>query len=427
MFKNFIQTKLEKYVVAYFAAHPEVKLIAVAGSVGKTSTKTAIATVLSKQYRVRMLEGNHNTHMSAPLGILGVEYPENVRSISQWLTVFRACKKRVSQPADVDVIVQELGSDRPGEIAHFGTYLRPAIGVVTAVTPEHMEFFGTIETVAEEELALANFSQLAVINRDDIEGRFASYLTNQSIDTYGTTGAAEYRIEVQDFDIRHGYRGSLIVPEFGEQVLANIRVLGEHSLRPIAGAMAVAVKLGMNSQAIAEAIEDITPVSGRMNLLRGVNNSILIDDTYNSSPASAHAALQALYSLQAPQRIAILGSMNELGESSKYEHETLGSLCDPSLLAWVITIGSESEKYLAPVAKQRGCQVKTFASAIDAGTFVRSVLEDKAVVLAKGSQGDVYAEEALKILLHSSDDNSRLVRQSLAWQKTKNGFFSRFA
>lgn len=427
MLKNYIQKKLENYVRDYFRAHAEVKLICVAGSVGKTSTKTAIATILSSRMRVRMLEGNHNTHMSAPLSILGIDYPENVHSIRQWLRVFRACRKRIKQPSDVDVIVQELGTDRPGEIAHFGAYLQPSIGVVTGVTPEHMEFFSTIESVAEEELALANYSELAIINRDDIDGRFANFLTNQTLDTYGTTGAAEYRIEVQDFDIGHGYRGTLIAPEFTEEVLTNVRVIGEHSLRPVAAAMTVAVKLGMTAKEIAQAIEDITPVSGRMNVLRGVEDSILIDDTYNSSPASASAALQALYSLQAPQRIAILGSMNELGASSQAEHAALGNLCDPSLLAWVVTIGEEAEKYLAPIARGRGCQVKSFHSAIDAGAFVRGVIEQKAVVLAKGSQGDIYAEEAVKILLHDVSKDHVLVRQSAAWRKVKDNFFSKFA
>ena len=426
MFKTFIQNKLENYVRAYFEKHPEVKLVAVAGSVGKTSTKTAIATVLSKKFRVRMQDGNYNTHMSAPLGILGIDYPDNVHSVGQWLTVFRAAKKRISEPADVEVIVQELGSDRVGEMAHFGTYLRPAIGVVTAITPEHMEFFETIETFAQEESGLANFSELAVINRDDIDGRFADLLTNQNVDTYGSTAAAEYRIEIKDFDIRHGYNAALVAPEFeaDSEVPANIRVLGEHSLRPVCAAMTVAVKLGMSPKEISEAVEDITPVHGRMNVLRGVKHSILIDDTYNSSPASAGAALQTLYSLQAPQRIAILGSMNELGATSQTEHEALGNLCDPNLLAWVVTVGDEAEKHLAPAAKARGCQVKSFKSAIDAGGFVNGVLEEKAVVLAKGSQGNIYTEEALKVLLHKTSDDQLLVRQSPQWQEIKQEFFS---
>lgn len=426
MFKSFIQSRLEYYVRQYFKKHPEVKLVAVAGSVGKTSTKTAIATVLSKKYRVRMLDGNHNTHMSAPLGILGIDYPENIRSIGQWIGVFIAARRRIHEPADVDVIVQELGADRPGDIPHFGTYLHPDIGIVTAVTPEHMEFFGSIENVAQEELSLANFSEMAIINRDDIDGRFATFLTNQNIATYGTTAAAEFRIEVKDFDTEHGYAGWLVMSGFAETYQADIRVVGEHSLRPICGAVAVAAKLGMGPKEIVEGVEDITPVPGRMNLLQGMEKSILIDDTYNSSPASAEAALQTLYSMQAPQRIAMLGSMNELGETSAHEHEALGHLCDPGLLAWVITVGDEAETYLAPAARAKGCQVKSFKTSLEAGAFARSVLDEDAAVLLKGSQGDIYMEEAVKMLLHTTTDDQKLVRQSPAWIARKHAFFSKF-
>jgi UDP-N-acetylmuramoyl-tripeptide--D-alanyl-D-alanine ligase len=425
MFKKLIQKKLEKYVAKYFKKHPEVKLVVVAGSVGKTSTKQAIATVLSQKYRVGLHQGNHNTHMSAPLAILGIEYPKNIRSLGTWLSVFSAARKRIKWPTGVDVIVAELGTDQPGDIAHFGKYLKPDIAVVTAVTEEHMEFFPSIETVAQEELEAANFSKLAIINRDDIDERFADFLKNPNIDTYGTTGAAEYRFEIDDFTVETGYKGEVITPEFEQPFIATIKVLGEHSLRPPMGAVAVAVKLGLNAQEIAAGLATIRPVSGRMNILHGLDNTIVIDDSYNSNPLSAESALQALYSLQVPQRIAILGSMNELGQISSTEHEKLGGLCDPSLLAWVITVGDEAEKYLAPAARQRGCQVKSFKSAIDAGAFARSVLEEGAAILVKGSQNDVYTEEAVKVLV-VTDEYPRLVRQSEQWMAIKDAFFSKF-
>lgn len=425
MFKNYVQKKLERYVRKYFKVHPEVKLVVVAGSVGKTSTKKAIATLLSRKYRVALHEGNHNMHISAPLAIMGVDYPENVKSVVAWLSVFGAMRARIKEPTGVDVIVAELGSDHPGELARYATYLRPDIGVVTAITAEHMEFFQTIEAVAREELEVANFSKLAIINRDDIESRFAELLTNPNIDTYGTTGAAEYRFEIKDFSVDEGYVGRVITPDFDQAIAATIKVVGEHSLRPAMGAVAVAVKLGLGPEEIAAGLKLIRAVPGRMNLLRGVENSIIIDDSYNSSPLAASSALQTLYSLQAPQRIAILGTMNELGASSAAEHEKLGALCDPSLLAWVITVGDEAEKYLAPAARARGCQVKSFKSAIDAGAFVHSVMEHNAAILAKGSQGDVYLEEAVKIIAMMTEDD-KLVRQSPAWLKTKDEFFSKF-
>lgn len=426
MFRKIIQKKLERYVVKYFKKHPEVKLIVVAGSVGKTSTKRAVATLLSQRYRVAMHPGNHNTHMSVPLAILGIEYPGNLKSLGAWWSVFAAARKRISDPTGTDVIIAEIGTDHPGDIARFGTYLQPYIAVITAVTPEHMEFFNDIESVAKEELAAANFSQLAIINRDDIDGRFASFLTNTNVDTYGTTGAAEYRFETQDFDVAHGYRGQVIAPEFEEEIPATVKVVGEHSLRPVMGAVAVAAKMGLRPNEIAAGLALIQSVPGRMNILEGIDGTIIIDDSYNSSPVAASSALQALYSLQAPQRIAILGSMNELGVVSASEHEKLGALCDPLLLSWVITVGEEAEKYLAPAARARGCQVKSFKSAIDAGAFARSVAEPGAIILVKGSEGGIFTEEAVKVLCVMSDD-AELVRQSPEWMARKEAFFSKFS
>lgn len=424
MFKKLIQKRLEGYVKKYFQKHPEVKLVVVTGSVGKTSTKTAIATVLSTRYRVALHKGNHNSSLSAPVAILGIEYPENIRSPFAWLAVFAAARKRIKEPTGVDVIVQELGSDMPGEIKQFGTYLRPSIGVVAAVTPEHMEFFKTMDTVAQEELEAANFSELAIINRDDIDGEYAKYLTNANVDTYGTSGLAEYRFEEDDFAVETGYKGKVITPEFDIEGV-KIKVVGEHSLRPAMGAVAVAVKLGLNADQIKQGLSLIRAVPGRMNLLKGIDDTIIIDDTYNSSPVAASSALQALYSLQVPQRVAILGSMNELGDVSADEHQKLGMMCDASLLSWVVTVGDEAEKYLAPAAKARGCQVKSFKSAIDAGSFVRGIVEPGAAILAKGSQNGGYVEEAVKVLCVMSEDDE-LVRQSPSWMKIKNEFFSKF-
>lgn len=427
MFKKFIQKRLETYVSRYFQAHPEVKLIVVVGSVGKTSTKRAVATLLSQRYRVRMLDNNHNTNLSAPCGILGVTYPSKVHSIGAWLKVFAAARRRVTQPADVDVIVQELGTDRPGEIADFGRYLRPDLALVTAVTPEHMEFFGSIEAVAQEELSVTQYARRALINRDDIEGRFADLIATPHFSTYGTTGLAEYRFEQQNFDAEVGYRGGIIAPpNIAQPFAAAINVVGEHSLRPIVGAVAAALLYGCTPDEVVKGLALIKPVPGRMNPLLGLGDTTIIDDTYNSSPAAALAALQTLYSFaQAPQRIAILGDMNELGASSQAEHEKLGMACDSHLLDWVVTVGGETEKYLAPAARRRGCQVKVCRNAIEAGQFVRSVARPGAVILAKGSQGGIFLEEAVKILCVLSED-TELVRQSLAWQAIKAPYFSEY-
>lgn len=426
MFKQFVLKKLQKYVREYFAQHPEVKLITVVGSVGKTSTKRALAHLLSERYRVRMHEGNYNTEMSVPLAILGIAYPANIYNIFAWLAVFKAAQLRIKQPTDVDVVIQELGTDHPGDIPAFGTYLVPDIALVTAITPEHMEFFNSIEAVAQEEMSITQFSKFVLINRDDIDGRFADFTTNPNFSTYGTTGAAECRFEEQSFSVEVGYAGNIIATGV-EPFMATIKVAGEHSLRPIMGAVAAALLFGLNPQEVVTGLATIKPVPGRMNILHGIDGTTIIDDTYNSSPAAAAAAIQTLYSFdEVPQRILVLGDMRELGAVSQAEHEKLGAMCDPDLLSWVVLVGPDCEKYLAPVARQRGCQVHIAPDAIRAGEFVRSVTVEDAAILVKGSQNTIFLEECVKILCDMTED-IQLVRQSAEWMKIKDTQFSRYA
>lgn len=423
MFKKYIQSKLEKSVKTFFEKHPDVKLIAVVGSVGKTSTKIAIGTVLAEKFRVALHEGNHNSELSAPLAILGVEFPENIRSISQWMTVFSAVKKRINMPSGTDVIIQELGTDAPGQIPHFGTYLKPDITIVTAVSPEHMKAFGTMQRVAREELAAANFSQSALINRDDIDDVYAEYITNSNINTYGSTDVAEYRFETVDYTYEDGFTGSFVAPEFAEPIAATIHLMGEHSIRSAVAAGAVGAKLGLTPDEISRGLSKIRAVSGRMNILRGLQDTILIDDTYNSSPLAAASAIRALYQLNVPQRIAVLGSMNELGEMSQRSHEAIGALCDPVQLSHVITVGEQAAQYLAPAARAKGCHVVSVRSPLEAGAYVNKYLEPGAAILFKGSQGNIYLEEAVKMVLHSTDEEEHLVRQSPTWMAKKQKFF----
>lgn len=427
MFKKGIQIKLEKYVRKYFETHPNIKLVAVAGSVGKTSTKLATATLLSQKYRVRLHEGNHNTHLSAPLAILGINFPGNPRNIWQWHKVFSAARKRIKSPSssEPEIIIQELGTDRPGDIERFGKYLVPNIAVITSVTPEHMEFFGNIDAVAQEELAVASFSGMAILNQDDINANFFKYVKNSNISTYSSIGGANYNFVAEGFSLIDGFSGKIQTPEYGE-IPVRAKVFGEHSLRPITGAVAVAIKLGLSPQEIINGISSLKPVPGRMNFMRGVEDSILIDDTYNSSPAALEAAIKTLYSLSAPSKIAIIGSMNELGESSAFEHQKIGEMLDGVSLSWVITVGEQANRFVAPAARLRGCQVYEAKNAIDAGIFAHRVMQRGVLVLIKGSQGEVYLEETVKMLLLNQEDEKWLVRQDKNWQKIKHEFFSSF-
>lgn len=422
MFKYFVQKRLEHYARRYLKKH-KVKLVVVVGSVGKTSTKLAIATVLGEKLRVRTHEGNHNTPIATPVSILGIEYPDDVHSISAWRTVFKAARLRIKQPTDTDVVVQELGTDQPGDIKKFCRYLRPDIAVVTAVSHEHVEFFKTLEAVAREELYIAKYAALTIVNRDDIDAKFAPFAETKAISTYGSSDKAEYRIAADMANVlQGGVMGTFYAPEW-DPASVNLQLVGEHSIKAAAAAGAVGAKMGLSLQEITIGLARIRAVPGRMNVLRGVQGSTLIDDSYNSSPLAVLAALTSLYEIESQQRIAILGSMNEFGTLSQKAHETVGRACDPRYLDWVVTVGTDAGRYLAPAAKQKGCQVRSFSNPYQAGGFVHSIVKQGAVVLIKGSQNGVFTEESTKVLLHDSSDESLLVRQSPAWMARKQATF----
>ena len=117
--------------------------------------------------------------------------------------------------------------------------------------------------------------------------------------------------------------------------------------------------------------------------------------------------------------------MLELGGSSQAEHEKLGRMCDPNLLSWVVVVGVAATQYLAPAARSTGCQVHVARNAIEAGEFVRSIIEPGTVVLVKGSQNEIFLEECVKVLCDMTED-AELVRQSDKWLAIKDKYFQQF-
>lgn len=425
MLKNLVTKLLERQAKRLLKQF-NPKIVAVTGSVGKTSTKLAIATVLSKRYKVLAHYGSYNTPIALPLAMFDMHLPLRLRHPLSWFKVYQAMSQKLKQPYPYEVLVLELGANAPGDIEYFRRYIKPDISVVTAVSEEHMEFFGTIEAVAQEELCVSGFSNLTLINRDDISADYTKYVPdNINIDTYGTSGVAEYHFLIDNYVPGQGFTGKFVSPEYKQQPVT-LQVVGEHSIRAVVAAGAVGIKMGLSADQIAAGLQEIRPVNGRMNLLRGMENTTIIDDTYNASPIAMIAALQTLYSFPAPQHIAILGSMNELGAYSKEAHEQVGKACDSGMLDWVITIGAEAEKYLAPVAQARGCRVRSFMSPYEAGAEAHKLMQPGAVILAKGSQNHVFAEEAVKVILHSTEEESQLVRQTADWLAIKEEQFGKF-
>lgn len=425
MFDRYFTKKLQGLVVRYFSAHPDVKLVAVAGSIGKATTRRALAQVLGQRYRVRMHEAHRKAPIYTPAEVLGITLPERP-GLFAWMAAIKAAQARVREPADVDVIIQEINTAKPGDLATIGQYLHPDLTVLTGITPEAMDVFPTPESVGQEYMSVSTFSKYILINRDDIDANFAQFEMSSNFNTYGTSGAAEYRFEVDSFDIHAGYKGELIGFE-RNPAKATIKAVGEHMLRACVAAYAAAARIGMEDDTIVAGLETLTPLPGRMNPLRGFDNTTVVDDTHDARSASIIAGLQMLYTLDTedvPQRIALLGDVQRLGNVTQQEHELIGKQCDGSLLTWLVLVGHDMEMYAAPAARARGCQVHIARNAIDAATFVRSVTEPGTVILVTGS-ASLYLEEAVKALCEANED-AELVRQSDDWTAKKSAYFSLF-
>lgn len=419
--------KLGRIVICYLLERQVRRLrqqhkftvVAVIGSIGKTSTKAAIANTLANSRRVLWQQGNYNDRVTVPLIFFNQSEP-SLTNVFAWCKVLLQNAWQIWHIYPYDIVVVELGPDGPGQLRYF-EYVQPDLLVLTAIAPEHMEFFGTLDAVAAEELVPFGFSKKILVNTDDVP---AKYLVDKHFTSYGLEDEATYRATNRSQRDLHGQRLKLHLGKKHELALT-VSLLGAQGAKIAMAAAAVADLLGLTDAEVEAGLQVITHFPGRMQILPGLQNTTLIDDTYNASPLAVNAALDVLYKAKASQRIAMLGSMNELGDYSPEAHREVGEYCDPKKLDVLVTIGKDAAAYLAPAARGRGCKVETFDSPLDAGKFVRRKLQTGAVVLAKGSQNHVFAEEAIKFLLADPADATKLVRQSSYWLEVKRRQFGK--
>ena len=390
---------------------------------GKTSTKTAIATVLREKFRTLVHPGNYNSELGLPLSVFELSVPDQLFNPLAW--AWRLIQSELLiRNYPFDVLVLELGTDHPGEIPLYLHYLNPDIGVLTALTPEHMENFpGGLDEVATEELSLVIASKVFVANIDEIPAKYRRKYIEPHVHHhyYGLGPNPEYGFELASTDPINGTTGHLTHAGRTAVNRLQISLFGAHSAKAAVAAYAVADLLGLSKVQIETGLAKLKPVPGRMNALLGQNGSTIIDDTYNSSPEAAIAALAALDAAPiAGRRIAILGSMNELGPDSPGYHEQVGEAAAGVDL--LITIGALASEHLGPAAVRAGLDPTRFQPAVSpyaAGEHVKLLLSPGDVVLVKGSQNGVFAEEAGKLLLADPSDAAKLVRQSPEWLRTK--------
>ncbi len=419
---NYKMKQFAKRILASFLgwqvrrlrAKNDLKLIVVAGSIGKTSTKFAIASMLSQKYRVCYQAGNYNHIVTAPLVFFNQTEP-SLFNVLAWLKVLYRNERLLRGNYPYDAVVLELGTDGPGQIAEFGAYINADIGVVTAIAPEHMESFKDLDAVAAEELSIKAYCQKLLINKDLCDPYYAE--AGLHVETYGKRDT-DFKLVILQFN--QSYYDFEV--SYKDKTLLTSRYTGvsEAELYSVLASISVAHTLGLDKSEILKGIQKIQPVAGRMRRLPGINNSLILDDTYNASPEATKAALKTLYQLDTQQRIAILGNMNELGGYSQSAHTEVGEFCDPTKLSLVVTLGPDANEYLATAASKRGCNVQTASSPYEAADIVKSKLKSGAIILAKGSQNGVFAEEAVKRLLANPADVQKLVRQSPEWLRTKS-------
>ena len=356
----------------HFRQEADFRVIAITGSVGKTSTRHIIAHVLSDQFRVHQSPRNFNNHIGLPLSLLS------------------------ARPHD-EVVVVELGSSAPGEISYLAHIAQPDIAVVTNISPAHLEGFGDIDSILKEKMSIAEALRSGgrlFVNADDplISDHCRQHALTAT--TFGTSPAAHIRghhiklaaghstFRVHDRDIR--------LPLPGPGNVANALA-----------AWAVCSSIGVEWESFAAAVTTLGPPPMRADVL-SLGSLTIINDCYNASPASMENALSILAAYRVDQtgrRVCILGEMAELGPDSQSLHEALGQRIAEAEVDLLIAIGPLAmlAAQTADAAHTKVLQVAYFEDTISACQGLTGLIQDHDVVLVKGSRS-VGLEKAVETL-----------------------------
>ena len=386
---------------------PEV--VGITGSVGKTSVKEIAIEILSSNFRVRGNTLSYNNELGVPLTIIGEKSPG--RSFFGWCYVFeKAIRLLLKRDEEYpEILVLEMAANQPGDIEKLLQITTCHIGLVTAVSPAHLKFFKTVKKVAQEKRLVVSHlkkTDYAILNRDDVEVFDMAKKTDAEVVTFGFHPEADVR--TSDMSVRLSsddkkwpegiyfkviYKGS-IVPMYLPGII------GEHSVYRASAAIAIALVFGMNLVEISTALKNVSMPPGRMRLINGIKDTLLIDDSYNSSPLAVKAALEALSHVAIHgngERYAVLGDMLELGKQTVDSHREVGLRVEELGIDFLITVG-EASKTCAAAAKEAGMpenSVASFNNAEEAGHFLQEKMQTGDVILIKGSRA-MHMEKVVK-------------------------------
>jgi len=347
-------------------------IIAVTGSVGKTSTRNAIAIVLKTKFRVRVPQKNFNSEIGVPLTILNEDNPG--RSVIGWLLLMlRALRKAFKKDENYPThLVLEFGADRPGDISYLVKLAPPTVGVVTRMSRVHVENYPSYEALIAEKTQIVKHlpkDGLAVLGGDDDVVLAMKEKTEAKVVSFGFGPDAEidgqnYKLvtrEDDSFDM--GETLSAIRFEMHDRktdASAEVMlkdVIGIHQAYVCLAAAAVGKYFDISLQESAKALQETyTSPKGRLKPIHGIKGSLLLDDSYNSAPASAKAALDTLVQfpvVEGARRIAVFGHMGELGKYSEEEHRQVGWKA-AELGVDVLVVAGEVERDIARGAIEAG-------------------------------------------------------------------------
>ena len=425
---KIILQQVLKILARVFIARYHPRIVGVTGSVGKTGSRLAIAAVLAERWRVGQAQNNFNNEIGLPLAILG-EPDSGYRNLLAWLGILiRAIKHLVIKQKDYpEVLVLEYGVDHPGDMNYLLAIARPEVAVITAISATHLEFFGSVEGVAMEKsklIASLPLQGTAVLNFDFSAVELIKNKTKAKVIGYGEDRSAVVRLigidisklpdsTIQGVSFRLAVGGSTVPVLIRETV-------GQPVVSMAAAGAAVGQAMGLSVLEITHGLEKFKPPAGRLRLIKGLTGSLILDDTYNSSPQAAAAALDILKVLPlnvGAKRWAVLGDMLELGVDSENLHYEIGRRVADSKVDYLVTVGTASENITkgaqaAGLAYDESWHVTDTREAIK---LIQQKVNKGDIILVKGSQG-VRCERIVKgIMLEPERAGELLVRQSPPW------------
>lgn len=342
-----------------------VQVVAITGSVGKTTTKDVLAQLLTPLGPVIAPVGSFNNEIGLPL------------------TVLRADET-------TQVLVLEMGADAPGNLTYLTGIAPPDVAVVLVVGRAHLGGFGSVAGIAAAKSELVQGLRsdgVAVLNADDARvAAMAEVAAGREVLSYGTTTTAQVRGENLRTD-RAGRVALTLVTSSGSAEIAT-GLVGAHHVTNVLAAAAAALALGQDLDQVAAAAAGARALSPHRMQVTETGGITVVDDAYNANPDSMRAALQALGSIAGERRtVAVLGEMLELGPSSAAEHAAVGEECARTGVQVLVTVGRGAEP-IAPAARAAGVsQVHATASLEEAEGLLTTLITEGDVVLVKSSNG----------------------------------------